>query len=273
MIGASGAISGLMGALTVMFGLSRIKVFFSTGFYFDSFKMPAIILLPFWIGTEFFYFYFGESHQVAYMAHAGGLMGGALLGFAAKQFLSQTRKTYFEETPEDKTPLLLEEALAKIARLDYAGARPMLLDYLSQRPDSIEALGHLFTIDKQNPGDAPFYETANRLLGELVKRRADGTTIWKKYSEFAKAANPSGLTANLQMRLVSVFCEADRLEDAEELINTLLQKKVESPNLPTLLLRFIKALNTSGMPSKAKKYQAILIKRFPMSPEAAIAKD
>jgi membrane associated rhomboid family serine protease len=271
MIGASGAISGLMGALTVLYGLSRIKVFFSTGFYFDSFNIPAIALLPFWVGTEFFQYYFSANEQVAYMAHAGGLLGGALLGVVAKMFFSQTQKTFFEEQPQDRSPALLEEALSRIGRLDYAGARTMLLDFLALKPESIEALEHLFNIDKLRPLDSGFSKTASRLLSVLITKRMDADRIWKTFSEYEKFLSSADLPVDLQIRLAFLFCDRNHLDDAEKLICSLLQKKPDHPNLSTLLLRLIKGFDKSGSSSKSQSYQKILLEKFPMSPEARLA--
>jgi len=45
-VGASGAIAGLMGAFAVLFGKKKIKIFYSLGFYFSYLKIPAIIKYP-----------------------------------------------------------------------------------------------------------------------------------------------------------------------------------------------------------------------------------
>ena len=50
LVGASGAIAGLMGALTVLYGRKKIKMFIYLGFYFHYMRVPAIWLLPPWMG-------------------------------------------------------------------------------------------------------------------------------------------------------------------------------------------------------------------------------
>ena len=49
LVGASGAIAGLMGTFTVLFGKKKVNIFYSLGFYFNFVKVPAIILLPTWL--------------------------------------------------------------------------------------------------------------------------------------------------------------------------------------------------------------------------------
>ncbi len=50
LIGASGAISGLMGAYTLLYGKRKIKIFYSLGVYFNYTKIYAIVLLPVVVG-------------------------------------------------------------------------------------------------------------------------------------------------------------------------------------------------------------------------------
>ena len=77
-IGASGAVSGLMGAYVATYGLRRIEFFYTVGFFFGSFRAPALIVFPAWLGKELFD-HFLTASNVNYMAHAGGMLGG--LGF------------------------------------------------------------------------------------------------------------------------------------------------------------------------------------------------
>lgn len=77
-IGASGAVSGLMGAYVATYGLRKIEFFYTVGFFFGSFRAPALIVFPAWLGKELFDHFFTASN-VNYMAHAGGMLGGLLL--------------------------------------------------------------------------------------------------------------------------------------------------------------------------------------------------
>lgn len=82
MIGASGAISAVMGAYLVMFPASRIKVLFLV----FPFRVPAFLFLGFWIyqqwasGVASLKAIGGESDSVAWWAHIGGFIFGLLAG-------------------------------------------------------------------------------------------------------------------------------------------------------------------------------------------------
>ena len=89
LVGASGSIAGIMGAITTLYGMQRIKIFLMLGFYFNYLRVPAMLLLPLWIGYELFNnLQYGETNNVAYMAHVGGLLGGAAIGFVLRHFLA-----------------------------------------------------------------------------------------------------------------------------------------------------------------------------------------
>src|SRR5699024_2017735 len=49
MVGASGAIAGLMGLLAVVYGMRRIRFFYWAFAYFDYVRAPALVLLPLWL--------------------------------------------------------------------------------------------------------------------------------------------------------------------------------------------------------------------------------
>lgn len=89
MVGASGAISAVMGAYMVMFPSSKIRVFVLI--FFSSIYIPAIFFLGIWMLQQMFsgigsINQTGEqSSEVAWFAHIGGFVFGVLIGFLAKQ--------------------------------------------------------------------------------------------------------------------------------------------------------------------------------------------
>lgn len=78
-LGASGAISGILGAYLVMFPRNRIRVLMYRGIV----TMPAMVVLGFWIVLQFIN-QIGqignttETAGVAYWAHIGGFIAGIL---------------------------------------------------------------------------------------------------------------------------------------------------------------------------------------------------
>jgi len=177
-----------------------------------------------------------------------------------------------EEPVVDKTPLLLEQALAKIGRLDYAGARPLLIEYLSKRPDRIDALEHLFNIDKQQPSDPAFHETSKQFLSALLINKSNGEKAWKVYAEYEKIIKNPGLPTDLQFRLSSIFCELAHSDEAQTIMESILRKKPDYPNIPTLIIRMIRMFEKTGSVDKAEHYRKLLSEKYQTSAEARILK-
>lgn len=81
MIGASGAISGVLGAYIVLHPTANIRTFVWAGFYYQTIRIPAYIYLGGWI---LFQVVFGladdpEQGGVAWFAHIGGFIAGMAL--------------------------------------------------------------------------------------------------------------------------------------------------------------------------------------------------
>jgi len=78
-IGASGAISGILGAYLLLFPGSKLSMCFFYIFFPICFTMSAAAYLVFWFVTQVLQGYAGASVGVAVFAHAGGFLGGMAL--------------------------------------------------------------------------------------------------------------------------------------------------------------------------------------------------
>jgi len=77
MVGASGAVSGVLGAYLVLFPRARVLTFIPP-FIFFSFWLPAPIYLGYWAILQVVYAFF-EVPGVAWWAHIGGFVLGLIL--------------------------------------------------------------------------------------------------------------------------------------------------------------------------------------------------
>jgi len=271
LIGASGAISGLMGAYTLLYGKRKIKIFYSLGVYFNYTRIYAIVLLPVWIGKEFFQLFFGGPSQVAYVAHIGGLVSGALLGVVNLKLLGRVDQEVFKEDPKEGIDALLETALQKIGKLDMSGARPVLEHILEKDPHNTDALYHLFNIDKLNPQSETFHKTASRCLLSLSTNKENQQRVYDIYKEYAGIAQPLRLHPDLLFRISSIFSALGHPEEAEKIIGMLLQKHPKSRKIPSGILNLGRAYLKKGMSAKGEKCLRVLCKRYPESSESQIA--
>ena len=79
MIGASGAIAGVLGSYLVLHPKANVNVLFWLFIFITVIKVPAFIVLSIWIISQFFSASIGSEGGVAYYAHIGGFIGGAFL--------------------------------------------------------------------------------------------------------------------------------------------------------------------------------------------------
>ena len=89
-VGASGAISGILGAYLVMFPHAKILTFMMLGFFWRMMHIKAKWFLPFWLVFQnllpFFIGGFGiAGGGVAYLAHIGGFVICLATGFLYKK--------------------------------------------------------------------------------------------------------------------------------------------------------------------------------------------
>ncbi|MEN6348884.1 MAG: rhomboid family intramembrane serine protease [Syntrophomonas sp.] len=75
-VGASGAIAGVMGAYFLMFRDARVLTYIPPIFIFP---LPAWIFLGFWALSQVWYVVSGSGQSVAFWAHIGGFIVGMII--------------------------------------------------------------------------------------------------------------------------------------------------------------------------------------------------
>lgn len=83
MIGASGAVSGVLGAYLMLYPRARVHTLVVFGFFIRTIEVPAMFVLGFWFVLQFLNAFIsgGTGQGVAWYAHLGGFVAGiALIG-------------------------------------------------------------------------------------------------------------------------------------------------------------------------------------------------
>lgn len=85
MIGASGALSGVLGAYLLMFPRKRVRVLIFLGIFVTVISLPSLLVIGFWVVLQLLSSIAtvtpdaAQSDGVAYLAHVGGFLAGVLL--------------------------------------------------------------------------------------------------------------------------------------------------------------------------------------------------
>ncbi|MGF1602714.1 MAG: rhomboid family intramembrane serine protease [Thermosynechococcaceae cyanobacterium] len=102
-LGASGAIAGVMGAYILRFPRAEITTLIPLGIFPWTVRVPAFFFLGFWFLQQTFSSLMslnapmdiqGSAGGIAYWAHAGGFVFGAVLGPLLGLFADQTQDVY-----------------------------------------------------------------------------------------------------------------------------------------------------------------------------------
>lgn len=94
MIGASGAVSGILGAYLLLFPRARIYTLIFLGFFVQVVRLPALVVIGFWIAIQFINGLISKGIAtqggVAWFAHIGGFVFGILM----IKFFLRTKRRY-----------------------------------------------------------------------------------------------------------------------------------------------------------------------------------
>jgi membrane associated rhomboid family serine protease len=108
LVGASGAISGVLGGYLVLFPNVEVRGIIPIGYYFHQVRWPAIAVLGLWFALQLFNAVFtlgddGGEGGVAFFAHVGGFVAGAALVWLLMRLIPQP-------PAEDRREMLYERA-------------------------------------------------------------------------------------------------------------------------------------------------------------------
>jgi membrane associated rhomboid family serine protease len=86
-VGASGAISGVLGAYLILFPKAQISTLFFWVFYFNILKTPAFVYIFFWVFWQIFAFVSvaQTENQIAWLGHLIGFVAGIIIIFLLKK--------------------------------------------------------------------------------------------------------------------------------------------------------------------------------------------
>lgn len=82
--GASGAISGVLGAYFVLYPSARIRTLIGLGYFWRVVRVRAYTMIGLWFAYQFLLAIVPINTGVAYWAHIGGFIAGIILAKAIR---------------------------------------------------------------------------------------------------------------------------------------------------------------------------------------------
>jgi membrane associated rhomboid family serine protease len=275
LVGASGAIAALMGLYSVIFGFRKIRFFYSLLFYFNYVKAPAIIMLFFWILNEFYQLYLGEESNIAYVAHIGGLIGGAALGLSARILFPERINTEYldKSTKTDERIARFEKGIQLLRELKVDQAKSVFLTLHRTYPKDKEILLQLYKVLKFDPQSEDYHRITRRILSLSGNDAKTEWQVHETFSDYIKTTDGKiRIPPDKLLSLATRLARAAYPENAERILLMLLRKRSNMPGLADALVTLAYAWQRSELEEKCQKYLNLVQKYFPHSEAAREAR-
>ena len=255
LLGASGAIASLMGAYCVLWGTRKVRFFWWFFVVFDYVKAPALILLPFWLGWELLNLLWSNGSNVAFEAHAGGIVTGALLalgvralGWARSDFLDEDRVA--DETRA--ATLALAKADEHIGRLEIPAARALLEPLAERAPDDIAVAAALYRCARYERGSPRIDAAARAVLAMPVAGAAAVRAQKDVYDDYVRARGDRAIVPpSLAIALAARWPMIGAGADAAKLLARTIERAPTAHGLESACLALARALRERGEASSA----------------------
>ena len=271
-LGASGAVSALMGMYVVLYRLRRIPFFYMFFFYFNYARGPALVMLPVWMGFELLQHLMGGA-QVAYMAHLGGLITGALLmalvmklrrvdAPTAAAALSPADAAQAEHRAELKS--LADKARALTRSLRFADAAQVWQRAARLAPADLAVLRAWFDCARHEPSSDSFHAAARQVFKLSTRHAAHRQLQLEIYRVYLERAKPSiRISAATLQQLVRSFVLEGELKEAEQLARALARSTALPEGWLDTMELLINTLLKAGSTQQAQAWLPVLEQRAP----------
>jgi membrane associated rhomboid family serine protease len=263
LIGASGAIAGVMGAFLINFYKTKINFFYWIGFFFrGTFEAPAFVMLPLWVLLEFFnanvvdsiHAEGGSGGGVAHWAHVWGFIFGVLVAAGFKYF--KIEEKYIHPKIEAKlqsgegTVDVVITAMHKknMGRIDKA--YDILLEEARKNPtrkDVVDALWDV-GIEMGKAKEAALYYVK---LIESEVRHDQLDVAWKRYRDLKSEFPQASISETYKFALLKYLAEHGEIDDAKIMAEDLCEKT--GPDSSAAMLLKLADITKELSPSLAKK--------------------
>jgi membrane associated rhomboid family serine protease len=265
-LGASGAIAGLLGLFLVRLYFTRLRVGYWAFMPLQAYTRAGLVSIPvvgaisIWFLTQLAIAVMqtqGAAAQVAAASHLGGLISGVGLGF-----LLGLRSRGLAEAHLHRGRIYLDKA-------QWFAALGEFVEYVRRQPQDPE--GHLELArtyrltERHGPADRHYRLACARLV---QLRRMD--RVLETYRE-AQCGQPHfTLPEKLQHQVARLLERSLRPLDAERAWNTLAVEFPMSPNASLALYRAAQLADENNANGRADEFRRTLQEKYPHSDEAGL---
>lgn len=256
LVGASGAISAVMGAFAVLLYKRRIPFFYFVVVYFDIVRAPALIALPIWLANELLQLVWNGNSQIAYGAHIGGLLTGSLLAWffrkrAAAQLLPEGSDEATKEDGQASVHASAQRYLAEARRAmrnnAFDQARRAYAKVATQADGNLADWRECFNVLKLSPGSEEFHLAARAFLRLRADDQETQDFVLEVFRGYVALAKPRpDLDNELLVRLSECFRRHGCAAELERIARLLHAVSPADPRCHEVILAAASAYYGSG---------------------------
>ena len=265
LVGASGAIAAVMGAFAVLLGKRRIPFFYFVFVYFDVFRAPALLALPIWLVNEALQFFWLGSSHVAYGAHFGGLVVGALLVLpwrrrALARLLPEGADAAAEAPSKPMAEAVIVEARRLMSTQRFDEARRAYARAAVQARGNVAVLRECVNVAKLAPASAEYHAVAAQALALPGIDPATQTLVLETFRDYLQKAKPlPQLAPETLLALIERFAQTRCLPELERAARLLHASAPQHPRVSQALAQTVHVLRQAGDPLRATELSKLKV--------------
>ncbi len=275
LIGASGAISGVMGAFLINFWKTKMRFFYWIGFFFrGTFEAPAFVMLPLWVLLEFFNASVVDSINaqgggggVAHWVHVWGFAFGVLVALGMKHLKIEEKYIHPKieaklESQEGGVDVVITALQKKnMGRSDEAFG--LLLEEAHKNPLRKDVVDALWDIGVEMGNGSEAAKFFIRLIENEI-RHNQMDVAWNRYRDLRAKVPQASINPTYKFVLLKYLIGNGDIEEANQLASELLLE-LDLKSSPLLLQNF--AQIAKGLGSSVTKKILDLCLQHPEVPD------
>jgi len=259
LIGASGAVAGLMGAFLIRYWKTKIKFFFFFFIIHGTFKAPAWVMLPIWLALEIFSANAidsvnAEGGGVAHWAHIWGFILGVVVAAGINRLQIEEKFVHAKIEAQvhfvDEGYKAFEEATQKRdeGKLDEAYA--LLLVAARKNPMDKDVVEGLWNQGKELGKEKEAAEFYVRMIEREIRQDLMDVAF-EHFTDLKEKVPQASISTTCKFTLMTYLTERQDYRDAKKLASELIEE-VDLNSSPGLLQKFASAASEHS-PEIAKK--------------------
>ncbi|MES9939289.1 MAG: rhomboid family intramembrane serine protease [Candidatus Thiodiazotropha sp. 6PLUC2] len=256
MVGAGGAISGVLGMATVILGRRKIALFELFGINANQLALPLFVILPFWIAIELIQLALYSESQIQYLTHIGCFLITATVTLLLKhtQWVFGIELSDEAEGASDVTPRLAS-AKDLCQSENHKEALRLLRRLYREATSNSEFLSLYYQCSRALPESEDFHRAARAIFSLDDRDSKSVDLIRATYIDYVRLAQPGPrFTENILYRLAELFVDRKWCDEVDGIMSLMHKKRAACLFASNLPYRYAKLLDEQGRTVDGTEY-------------------